>query len=176
MPTALAYTYCTSAEVEALLSSDGLTGRVDDDASGTRSATESGYISSAISWATSRVNFYCLQQYAAIDLSDSWLVNNWCVICAAYWLSCRRGNPSPGSFDQLYKEAIEDLKLVKSGTYQIPDVALRSAAWPAWSNVRVDALYSLRKIRVERPISDKSPPQGYTQSRDIGADYLVEPN
>jgi hypothetical protein len=175
VPTALAVTYCTQADLEALLSVDGHTGRLDDDATGTLSATESGYLTKAINWATDRVNFYLGSQYASTNLANSWLVNNWAVICAAYWLSCRRGNPPPGSMDQLYKEAVEDMKLVKSGQYQLPDTALRDSAFPAWSNVRTDFLYALRRVRVQRPISDKtSTSPEYQQNQDHGSNVIVE--
>lgn len=173
-PPALAYQYATQSDVEALLSIDGLAGRVDDLATGTINATEQGYIASAINWATARVNQFCLGLYAAADLANSWIVNNWTVVLAARWLSCRRGNPPPGSFDDLYKEVLEDLKDVRAGRANLPDIGLRTAAWPAWSNVRVDCLYSLRKIRVERPISERSATD-YRQSVDWPSVWIVEP-
>lgn len=172
-PAALSYTYCTADDLEALLSADGSDARIDDDAGGSVSATEEGYRTKAVNWATARVNFFCLSRYAAADLAQSWLVNNWCVICAAYWLAKRRGNPSPGSLAELYDEAVEDMKLVHSGAYEISDIAQRNISWPAWSNVRVDVLYSLRRIRVERPISDQSSP---SKHQDVAAAYIVEPN
>lgn len=173
-PSALSYTYCSAEDLQALLSTDGHVGRLDDDSSGAINGDESTYLTKAISWATSRVNFFCLSQYAAQDLATSWLVNNWCVVLAAHWLSCRRGNPPPGSFDKLYDETMEDLKMVHSGAHQIPELAYRSAHWPAWSNVRVDALYALRKVRVERPISEGTSTP-YQQHTDWPAQFTVEP-
>lgn len=174
-PPALAYTYATQADVEALLSPDGVVGRVDDNATGTPTGTQTGYVASAINWATARVNQYCLGRYDAIDLAQSWVVNEWCIILAAYWLSCRRGNPAPGSFSDLYKEAMDDLKEIRSGAAQLPEIGLRTAGWPAWSNVRVDSLYSLRKVRVERPISEGSQQQApFKQNPDRAADLIIE--
>lgn len=172
MPTALAYTYCSEADIQALLSSDGMIGRVDDDNDGTVDATpEQLYLDKAISWATSRINFYCLPLYTAASLADSWVVNEWCVILACHWLSSRRGNPPPGSFKDLAEQAIKDLELVAAGRFQVPEAGYREAAWPAWSNIRVDILYSLRKVRVERPISDQTPTT-YPQTRDRGAEFM----
>ena len=173
MPTALTYTYCTEADVQALLSADGTTARVDDNGDNSQSATEAGYITSAINWATDKINFFLLPRYSAPNLSTSWVVNNWAVILAARWLSMRRGNPPPGSVNQLYEEAVEDLKLVHSGAYEIPGIGTREVLWPVWSNVRVDPLYILRKIRVERPISEKTSTP-YPQNRDRVADNIVE--
>lgn len=173
----LTYTYTTRADIEAILSFDGAQGRLDDDSSGALSASEQGFVTKAISWATARVNLYLLGRYAASDLATSWIVNQWSTIVACYWLCCRRGNPAAGSIKDLYEETMEDLKLIRSGEGQLPDVALRTAAWPAWSNVRIDILYRLRKARVERPLSERrGGAPDYQQHRDIGADFLVEPN
>lgn len=172
-PPALSYVYCTEQDLQSLLSPDGEIGRLDDQNIGVVNQT---YLTNAINWATERVNLYCLPRYNAIDLAQSWLVNNWAVICAAHWLSTRRGNPVPHSFDDLYEEAIEDMKLIQKGQAQIPNIGLRTSAWPAWSNVRVDVLYTLRKIRVERPISEtKGTNPDYYQSQDWAANFIVEP-
>lgn len=174
MPATPSVTYCSEDDLKALLSSVGQENRVDDDSSGTLSSPEQVYLDKARYWAKARVDFYCRLLYRESDLAESWLVNNWAVICGAYWLSCRRGNPPPGSFDDLYKEAVEDMKLVHSGQYQIPDIGLREVAWPAWSNVRVDQLYNLRRVRVQRPISEKSPTP-YRQNRDWPGEFILEP-
>ena len=76
----------------------------------------------------------------------------------------------------LYDEAIADMKLVKKGEFQVPEIGTRIGSFPAWSNVRVDVFYALRKIRVERPISNKQRVLNYTQQGDIAANYIIEPN
>ena len=171
-PTALAYTYCTEADIEALLSVDGKVGRVDDDNNGSLSATESGYITKAINWATARLNMYLAPIYAQADLATDWVVNEWCVILACHWLSIRRGNPAPGSFVDQMKSVMEDIKLVRQGTVVL-DLGQREGAWPAWSNVRVDMGYPLRKIRVERPISEQ--PTLQPQNQDLAANHIPAP-
>ena len=176
-PTALTYTYCTSADLEALLSVDGLTNRVDDDNTGTQSATEAGYITAAINWATARINFFVASKYDKADLATDWVVNQWCVVLACHWLSTHRGNPAPGSFKDAYKEAIEDMKSVRAGENQL-DLGLRTAAWPAWSNMRRDIRYPLRSLRVEKGISVHgrgAKPSSYSQNTDRAADYIPPP-
>lgn len=172
-PTALTYVYTTSDDLDVILSMDGVEGRIDDTDDGVLSTNEILYRSKAIYWATARVNFFCLSRYAASDLAQSWLVNDWCTILATYKLSLRRGNPVPGSLIELRDQAEEDMKLVHSGAYEISDIAQRNISWPAWSNVRVDVLYNLRRIRVERPISDQSSQSKFV---DVSANYIVEPN
>lgn len=176
-PTALAYLYVTAEDIEDFLSLDGSESRLDDDSTGALSVDEQRARTKALSWATARVNLYCLPRYDAVDLATSWVVNQWAVVLACHWLSCRRGNPPPGSFDSLYKEAMEDLKAVRAGDVNLADIGLRTAAWPAWSNVRVDILYRLRKIRVEKPISEHTPQRGpFEQFVDIPSQMLPEPN
>lgn len=174
MPTNLTYTYATEADIQGLLSVDGTTARVDDDGTGAQSATEAGYITQAIQYATDRCNFYLLGRYAAARLQQSWIVNNWCVIVAAHWLSMRRGNPPPGSVKALYEEAIEDMKLVQKGAQEVPGIGARGSQWPVWSNVRVEALYSLRKLRVEVQLSEGTQlPE--RKNPDFGAERIWEP-
>lgn len=169
--TTPAYVYCTQEDMEALYSVDGVLGRVDDNVSGTIAAPETTYITKALYWATSQVNFYCLAVYADSALATSYMVNEWATILACRWLSSRRANPIPESIEALYRSAIEDMKLVRSGTAQIPDIGARDAMFPAWSNVRVDVTSRLRKCRVERPISEPTPTP-YRQDRDWSAEAL----
>jgi hypothetical protein len=172
--------YCSETDIEELLSVDGKVGCADDDADGSIypsnpvTTGEQRFITRAINWGTEKVNWFCLTKYSAEVLASSNLVNQYAVIFAAYWLSCRRGNPPPGSFDSLYKEAIEDLKGVHSGDFQIPELGTRDAQWPVWSHVRVDCLYALRKNRVERPLSEQTPVP-YPQNQDWASAFIVEP-
>lgn len=173
-PTELAYTYCTEADLQAVMGVDGTTARVDDDGDNAQSVAEAGYLTKAISWATDRCNFYLLPRYPADRLATSWMVNEWCVCCSLYWLSQRRGNPPPGATAKFYELTVEEMKLVHSGQYEVPGIGTREVLWPAWSNVRVDQLYTLRKIRVERPLSEQTP-VGYRQNVDWLAQRIWEP-
>lgn len=176
MPTALEILYCTRADVEAILSQEGVELRLDDDGSGQVASTELARLTTqGINYASSRVNFYCLAKYEASELAKSWLVNEWATIIAARWLCSRRGNSPPESLENLYEQVLEDLKGIRSDEAQIPDIGPRDAAWPAWSNISFDTRYQLRRLRVERPISEQTTPN-YPQHRDVAADLSVEPN
>lgn len=174
-PSALSYVYCTSEDVVALLSDDGLVARLDDDASGYADAAEDAYMSKMISWASARCNYFLLSKISQSELATSWIVNQWCTIIAAYMVSCRRGNPAAASLKILYDETLEDLKAIQKGEVVLPDVALRTAAFPAFSNLRVDLFYSLRKLRVERGLSETRTQPDYQQSIDRGAENIREP-
>ncbi len=176
-PTAPSVVYVTRADLDDFLSPTGVDSRVDDDSTGAISAADARALDNARYWATGRVNMHALGRYAAADLGNSWVVNQWAVVLACHWLSCRRGNPPPGSFDKLYDETVLDLKELRAGTIDLPDVGLRSNAYPAWSNIRCDIFYGLRKLRVERPISRDDPTAGPFRSyRDVVADLIPEPN
>jgi phage gp36-like protein len=173
VPAALPTTYCTAEDVEGLLSTEGVDARLDDDSSGAVDGSEDGRMTQAISYATAKVDQYAAGRYAASDLAASWVVNEWATSLACCWLCRRRGNPVPASIKELCDATIEDLKAVLAGTLPIADVGQRYTDQPAWSNVRVDPRYRVRQIRVERPISEQSPSQRPTKSRDFGADVIA---
>lgn len=173
MPDALPYLYTTEADIIALLGGDGEEASLDDSNNLELSTLNQAALSRAIIWATARINYFLLARYDASDLAQSWIVNDWATICAAWRLRVRRGNSGPGSLRELYEEAVMDLKAVQNGEHNLADIGLRTNGWPAWSNVRVDPLYTLRKIRVERPISEQTAQP--RQNRDIPSDYTIEP-
>lgn len=153
---ALSFVYATADDVVAILSTDGLVGRLDDDESGTNSAGETAYLTKAIAWATARVNLFCLGKHAAQSLSESWTVNLWCSVIAAYFVSCRRGNPPAGSLGEMYEMTMEDLKAVKTGELTLADTATRDSAFPGWANVSAPSLYHrFKRLRVQVPISGR---------------------
>jgi phage gp36-like protein len=175
--TALNYTYTTEEDCQAILSIEGETARVDDLNNGQPlSPIEQNYVNTyAINWATARCNFYLMGRYNDSDLATSWTVNQWCTILACKWLCSRRGNPVPNSIQDLYEDTIKDLEQVRSGLVDIPDLGLRTAAWPAWSNIRVPIWGNLRKARVERPISEQTPQvPPFNQNQDQTANWAFD--
>jgi phage gp36-like protein len=88
-------TYCTKTDIEAIWPPASLLASVDDDASGTLSATEDGYITRAIERAANFINSRLEARYRLTDLAS----NTWCrdanAAIAAYWLSNRRGAAVP---------------------------------------------------------------------------------
>lgn len=173
MPSeSLSYTYTSETDIDTLLSVVGHDTRLDDDGYGAPDSTESGYRTTIIAWATGRCNFYLLSKYAASELSESWIVNDWCTIVAAYMISCRRGNPPSGALKEMYDQAIEDMKLIQRGEVVLPDTALRNAGWPAWSNITIESSQRLRKARVQRRLSEsRSGGVDYDQAVSRHADY-----
>lgn len=153
MPPTLSYVYTEADSVRFWLSDDGLVGRLDDDQSGDNNDAELAFLTQAITWASARINLYCLGRHAAADLAASPIVSYWCSVIAAPMLAKRRGNPVPASLAQTYEEVMEDLKMVRSGEVSLADVATRDSSFPVWSNVRVDVRYDLAKVRKQRPIS-----------------------
>lgn len=173
-PTPLLNVYCTEADIQSLLSQDGEVGRLDDWASGSIDSAQRCYLTQAINWASARVNFYCAAKYTTADLATSWIVNQWATVLACDWLSRRRGNPSP--FSDLLEDVMQDMKDIRSGEAQFSDIGLRTAAWPAWSNVRVDTRFPLRKIRVERvPGMSEMTNAPYPKNDDLIAPYIPPP-
>ena len=85
-------TYCTQNDIEAIWPPADLLASVDDDASGTLSATEEAYITRAIERAANFMNARLELRYRLSDLA----ANSWCrdanAAIAAYWLSMRRGD------------------------------------------------------------------------------------
>ena len=173
--------FCTESDVQAILSIDGEQAALDDDGNGVVDATEQARISLGINYATARIMAYCQGLYDVGDMANSWLVNEWAAILAAYWTRCRRGNPVPESLKELVfgdgseenKGVMGELAAVKKQQLQLDGIGYRNVPWPAWSNVRVDTRYRLRQARVERPISEPTPPQ-YSQNVDWAAEYTFE--
>lgn len=176
MPADRDYVYCTQDDVEAYLSAVGVTMSLDDNMRGTPAGEWQEFLNKGIQWASARIDFYLNGQYQRRYLAQSWIVNDWATCLACCWLRSRRGNPVPGSIMDLCKEATEDLKMVQSGQVTLADVPLRAAAWPAWSNVRVDHTYELRKVRVERWISERvSGESPYPRDVDYTSEWIYPP-
>jgi hypothetical protein len=168
--------YCDESDIQDVLSTIGETGRLDDNDDGTIDPTEQGRVQKAIFYATARVNFYCASRYATADLATCWTINNYATVLACVWLSRRRGNPPPAGLLDLEEEVLTDLKEIRSGDAQLPEIGLRTAAWPAWSNVRIDSLYSLRKVRVQTGVGmSEQTPTPYRRNVDWPSVYVVEP-
>ncbi len=174
--------YTTQADVEHLLSVVGVAARLDDDDDGTVGPTDEQLaMDQARNYATARVKFYCVARYDDLDLATSWMVNEWATVIAAHWICTRRGNPVPDSIKELMygdgtaanRGVMGDLADVRADKAKIPDIGTRNVEWPAWSNARVDPAYRLRQIRIQRPISERTPTQ-YPQNVDWGAEHTHE--
>lgn len=176
MPTALDTLYCTQGDVEALLSAEGVSLRLNDsDPDGDPTTAESAYLTTqGINYATARINNFCLGRYEAADLATDWVINDWATVLAAYWLSCRRGNDPPKSLALMRKEVLDELALVRGGRLALEGINQRISESPGWSNIRFPSYYRVRQLRVQRPISEGTNPTNRPQNRDRQADYTFE--
>lgn len=167
--------FCTDADVEGLLSALGLQARADDDgaAPGTDTAAMAVAKAQGRNYATARVKFFCQPRYKTEDLATSWLVNDWATTLCAVWMCGRRGETVPETLAKLAEQAMEDMKEVRAGTAHVPDIGTANPDWPAWSNVTVDPRYRVRQIRVQRSMSERTPPT-YPQAPDYRAEAPAE--
>lgn len=170
---ALGTLYCSETDIAAILSQEGIDLRLDDDMDELVSASELAYLTTqGISWATEQVESYVGKIYDVAQLATSWSVNEWTAILAARFLCSRRGNAVPASLEKRKEEVIQDLKEIASGERVIPKLQKRNADWPAWSSVTVDPTYLSRKIRIQRPESERTPPQYPRKNIDWIAEAL----
>jgi len=114
-------TYCTKTDIEAIWPPASLLASVDDDASGTLSATEDGYITRAIERAANFINSRLEARYRLTDLVG----NTWCrdvnAAIAAYWLSNRRGAAVPAHLQQQYDAYVATLAEIALGKMKVPE-------------------------------------------------------
>lgn len=147
--------YCADADLNARLSSAGVTLRTDDAGASTADA-----IADASEW----VFFYCGTRYTdAVLLTSNWIKYRTrdiavCLLCA------RRLNAVPKSAEKIYDAAIAALEKVQAGTMNIPGLPLRKSAGPVISQPRVQ-LWPTPHTVIERTRSTGQP-AGYSQRDD----------
>ena len=115
-------TYCVKADIEAIWPPAEVLASVDDDATGTLSATEEGYITRAIERAANFLNARLELRYRLSDLAG----NAWCrdanAAIAAYWLSTRRGEAAPAHLQQQYDAYVAEVSDIAMGKAKVPEV------------------------------------------------------
>lgn len=130
-------TYCTKTDIEAIWPPAELLASVDDDATGTLSATEEGYITRAIERAANHINARLETRYRLADLAG----NAWCrdanVALAAYWLATRRGDPAPDHLEQQYDAYLTTLAEIALRKLKVPEVRESFDTAPTVSNFNV---------------------------------------
>ena len=156
--TTRAYTYVTDADIDEILSANGVTARLDDDASGTISAAEELRRDNAQVLASETLDYYLYSRYAPNRLAESNLVNLWAAYYAAWHVCQARGNPVPKSISDYILDFIEPkLEDISAGRKFLPGVPLRRTQAPTWDNIRANPRYSFKVLRVERKTSSKEP-------------------
>ena len=140
-------TYCTQSDIEAIWPPDDLLASVDDDASGTLSATEEGYITRAIDRAANLINARLEVRYSLADLAS----NEWCrdanAAIAAYLLSTRQGTAAPAHLQQQYTAYLADLEEIAAGRLKVPQAVESHEPGPTVSNFTVDLRQMYRKAQ-----------------------------
>ena len=131
-------TYCLKADIEAIWPPAELLASVDDDVSGTLSATEEGYITRAIERAANLMNSRLELRYELAELA----ANNWCrdanAAIASYWLATRRGDPAPAQLTQQYSAYTADLDLIAVGRLKVPGAIESYDQAPGVTNLAVN--------------------------------------
>jgi phage gp36-like protein len=116
-------TYCVKADIEAIWPAESLLVSVDDDASDTLSATETGHITRAIERAANFMNARLEMRYTVGDLAN----NAWCrdanAAIAAYWLATRQGDAAPVQLSQQYEAYVALLSDIAAGKAKAPQQA-----------------------------------------------------
>ena len=130
-------TYCTRSDIEAIWPPASLVASVDDDGSGTLSATEESYITRAIERAANFLNSRLEMRYRLADLAN----NTWCrdanAAIAAYWLSTRRGAAAPAQLQQQYDAYGAQLADIASGRMKVPQQSESFATMPGVTNFEI---------------------------------------
>ncbi len=128
-----------------------------------------GMLTKACQYATAQVMNYCAQRYNANVLQTDWNVNRWAVALACKWLGTRAFQAEPAGVSDDYEQAMLELKEVQQGKMLIGQLPLRTAGWPAMSNLTLqDVGTYYTRLRVESVISDPVPTQ-YPQNVDYGS-------
>jgi phage gp36-like protein len=137
-------TYCIKADIEAIWPAADLLASVDDDATGTLSATEEGYITRAIERAANFLNARLELRYRLSDLA----ANSWCrdanAAIAAYWLATRRGAAASAQLQQQYDAYVAALAEIALGKAKVPEVRESFDTSPSVTNFAA---------RLDRPFS-----------------------
>lgn len=150
--------YCVMNDVKNILSTSGVTLRLDD----TPPTAADGDV---IDDASRLIDEYLLLFYSEANLALSPWVKHRCAEMAAYLLCERRGNPVPTGLARRYERCEERLEKARLGQLWVPDIPMRKAAVPVLSNVRVRLApvphTVVEKVRSTGTVSD------YPQREDI---------
>ena len=141
-------TYCLKSDLEAVWTAAAVLASVDDDSSGTLSATEEGYITRAIERAAERMNAYLEERYILSELAS----NTWCrdanAAIAVYLLSIRRGDAAPAPFQLQYDGLMSDLYEISRGRLKVPEASESVDNVPSVSNFAADLSGTGERIQV----------------------------
>lgn len=155
MPT---QTYCTQLDIEAIWTPAALLASVDDNEDGVLSPAEAALIERAIQRAANSMNALLEVRYALVDIAG----NLWCRDCnavlAAYLLATRRDEPPPAGLASERQRYLTDLREMRDGQQQVPQVAESNHHAPTVSNFAIDLRAQRAKVRRIIETSSGDPP------------------
>lgn len=122
--------FCTSTDVQNLLSAEGVILRADDN--------PPSVLGECLDMGDDEINWYCSELYSATALAASDWVRRAAAVVAAYNLCERRGNPVPVGIAQKYDRLVAKLEKVQTGNpkYRIPGIGVKKSVAPVVSNHR----------------------------------------
>lgn len=146
--------YCTTSDVESIMSQHGVTAFVDDDESGIRDATETGFIADAIDRAAAfKIDVHLDERYPD---KTGWASNSfikWAnAIYAAVEVSRRRLLEVPSALAAQAKELDDTIDGIRRGILRIPGAANQFHSGPMVSNYDVER-YRVSPVRVDQHTS-----------------------
>lgn len=154
-------TYCSTTDIDTILSSFGSLVRCDDNQDGT---ADSGMASACIERGAVLVNQYTLVRYTVSEVSASSWAKWTNAVFAAYEICVRRNNPPPQSLADERDRLLEELRRIREGIIPLMGdtgpATPRHSDGPAVSNMVVDGRYSTQKVRRKRTTSTGAPPEG----------------
>jgi len=131
-------TYCSQADLEAILGRTQILRMVDDNEDGVASISESQRIADAMHQAASEMNVFLSARYFLSDLAGS----EWCRWCNAYLaverLVSRRGNAPSSSIRKKAEDYQDRLREIRDGKTCVPDAIPTVSSLPAATRYVVD--------------------------------------
>lgn len=159
--------YCTITDLQHVLSSTGVSLRVDD-------GVAAEEVAECIEEADQEIEQATHYLYTAASITASVWIQHRAKNIAAYLLCCRRGNPGPASLEARYTRAIEQLEKVRLGQLLIPGAVMSKAAAPTMSNMAPSLRPHPRSVVETKKSTGKA--EGYNQNNRDPWDKLVTEN
>jgi phage gp36-like protein len=166
--------YCSQADLEGLLSFNGVKLWADDDGDEEIDAVEQDAIDFALGDAAVTIDQYLSTLHTPTWLATSRWVNNRATWLSAYALCGRRGNTVPESLENRALEIQEELAYHRDSSRPIAGIPVRMAMVPTFSNVRVDVRYSFKVLRVDRTTSSRHRASSLEQFTDWNSAFRFE--
>ena len=158
--------YCVQADIERLLSVNGVTAFADHDQDG---IAETGVVADVIEAAQGEIDLFCRGRYSEDGLESSALVTRWATVLSAAYLCELRGNPIPDSIQRAANRILEVLlPQIQNGVLNLPGLAFGNDLRPAMSNLTIDRRFARSKLRVTKVNSTN-------QVREMATNYADEP-